>query len=239
MNWIDWVIIICLAIAALRGMARGLAISVAAIVGTLGGLFVAWQASGPLAAWLELTTGAVSRLTAFFARYMDRVVPATTGSAQLTQGTVAQALASPAIPPAVRDFLSARLTQTAQLATDVGTAASMLARTLAGALVTAAAFIVVYYLCSAIAIAIGRTLNRAADRSILNLPNHLGGAAFGLLQGAVVAMLLIGVLSLIMPLLPPDSAIVGAFAGSRFGQLLIKAFYTLIPLQALFPSAGM
>lgn len=238
MNLADWLIVICIALRGLVGMTRGLAASLFGVLGSVGGLVIAWRAAGPLTTLLETTTGVVTGLAGLFTRFTERAIPALAGAGtQLTQAKLEQLLGTQALPATVRDHLAASLPDTTAMIRQAGSLAAVVSRTLATVLITALIFAIIYQLCRFLGAALAYQLSRAVRNTPLSLPNHLGGLLFGLFEGAVAAMLAIGLIGLIMPLFPAGNFVATTLAGSRVAQMLEGAFYALIPVKTLLPGA--
>lgn len=237
MNLIDIVILIILLVSAIAGFRRGLAQSLAGIIGSVGGLIAGYQFARPVAARAELLWGVTTRLAAFCAKYVKVVLPATASLPEnATPTMVQQALSAQSIPAPIRDYFLRNMNDTlAQLGS--GSLTDLLARTLAGLLITAVAFTVIYLLCRAVALLIGAWLTHLAERSPLNMPNHFGGGLIGLLEGAIGVTLAVGLLTMVVALLPPTGTMAVTCAQSGLVKLFAKAFYALVP-AAIFPGAG-
>lgn len=238
MNLVDILILVALLTTTIVGFRRGFARSLASIAGSIGGLILGYQYSRPLADRAEQFWGITTGLANVFARYVRLVIPAAAGlPANATPVMVEQALTSQNIPAPMRDFFLRNMSETlAQIGDLGGSLTELPARTLAGMLVTAVSFTLIYIVCRCVAWLIGAALTRLAENSPLNVPNHFGGGLIGLLEGAIGVTLFVGLATMVVALLPADNAIALAFTRSGLVKLFARAFYALVPASFIPPT---
>lgn len=230
MNAIDIIIVIVLIAQAAVGFRRGLALALASVSGAIGGLILGYRYAQPLALKADQLLGVTARLAAFLARYLKAVIPT---SAPLpknaTPAMIEQALRAESIPAPLRDYLTVHINDALTQYSLAASAADLIARALAGLLATAVIFGLLFLVCRTLTYAIGAWLTHLAERTPLNLPNHFGGALFGLLEGLLGVTLLVGVLTTLLTLLPESNVIAKTWSSSGLVKLFAKAFYALLP----------
>lgn len=230
LNVVDIIIAVVLAVQAALGYRRGLALALASVSGAVGGLILGYRWAQPLANEADQLWGVTTRLAGFLARYMKSVIPA---SAVLpknaTPAMIEQALRTENIPAPLRDYLTSHLADFLAQYGGAGSAVDAVARALAGLLVTAAVFVLLFFACRGLSYVIGAWLTHLAERTPLNLPNHFAGAFFGLLEGLLGVTLLIGILTTLMTFVPDSNVIARTWASSGLVRLFARAFYALLP----------
>ena len=230
LNAIDIIIVIILVAQGAAGFRRGLALALASVSGAVGGLILGYRCAQPLALKADQLWGVTTHLTAFLARYMKAVIPASAALPKnATPAMIEQALRAETIPTPLRDYLTLHLADFLAHCSRAESAVDIIARALAGLLVTAAIFGLLFLVCRTLTYAVGVWLTSLAARTPLNLPNHFGGALFGLLEGLLGVTLLVGVLTTLLTFLPDSNVVAKAWSTSGLVKLFAKAFYALLP----------
>lgn len=205
MNWVDYLLIAVVGLAAWRGLAKGLVRSVVGLVSLGAGLVVAFRYYAPAARFLDERFGLVPVLADFYA---DRFSAPVHGPASPPASGGGEGLALP-------DGIAGLATGIDFLPVGRGAApGAVFPDTLAAATVDAAALLLILLPA---ALAIGSVLSIIPRLPLLMPLDRAGGFCFGLCKGFVFGALAVGVLKLISlsGLLVGPNAVSGGLDASR------------------------
>lgn len=176
MNWLDWLIVVIVALSAFQGLRRGLLASLAGLAGTVVGLFVAYTYYRPLEEYLVVNWHVEEKIKPLVMQLFKIWTP--------SQGSV-QSVALPG-----------KLISTGGLGTgQLPNIGDYLANSFTFFVLDALCFITLLLATTwAIKLA-GSVLTRVAQWSLLGAPNHLGGLLFGTVRGLAVVIILLTLLT--------------------------------------------
>lgn len=184
MNWLDWVIIIVVALSALNGLRYGLILSVAKLAGFLAGIFIAYIYYRPLAAFLSEQWNMKAILLPAVQEVLKRWLPPSD-------------IAPPGLPPLKMT------SSTGVISGQLNSITENLAASLSTGVLEVISFLVILAFTTTVVNLIGALLSKACQAMFLGPVNHLGGLAFGAAKGIIVIMLII---TLIAPFQRADTA---------------------------------
>lgn len=226
MNLVDLIIVALVAIGAFRGLRRGLVRSVLGLAGLVIGLVLASQLYRPLADYLELHYGTVSRMAAGITPHLPlaSTVAATPAG---ESGALAGAIENLPLPELISRYLAAASEPAANLpgAATVGEALSHL---LAGSIVGILCFVGIFIVTQVVTLLLASAISGLISITPLVVVDRLAGMALGAVYVAVILALVVGGLSLVSAM--PGFAFVGpALEGSQVAPFLLRAFEFFMP----------
>lgn len=197
MNWVDFVLLAILGAAAIAGWTRGIVRMGLSFLGFVLSIWVAARFASSAVQFLQSSIQAVDRAAAFLARYIN--LPAQAGQVGINDvplASLVKILEATAFPEPFRSQMTGSLQRflAAGQAADNPTLAEFFYRSLAGALLTAVAFLVLAWFVSLAAQILVRLLEGAMKDSPVGTLNQAGGAALGLAVSASGLSLLLGLL---------------------------------------------
>lgn len=226
MNWLDLVVIALLVLGAFRGLRRGLIRSVLGLAGLVLGLVLASQLYRPLADYLELHYGTVSRMASGISPHLP--LASTVASAPAGEsGALVSAIENLPLPELVSRYLLTISEQAAALpsAATVGEALSHL---LAASIVGVLCFVAVFAATQVVALLLSAAISGLVSVTPLVIVDRLAGLALGALYVGVILTLVIGGLSLLSAM-PAFAFLRPALAGSTTTPVFLGVFEFLMP----------
>lgn len=184
MNWLDWLIVVIVALSAFQGLRRGLLASLAGLAGTLVGLFVAYTYYRPLAEYLVINWNVEEKIKPLVMQLFKVWTPslsplpsaAQPGKLISTGGVVADQL------PNIGDYLASSFTSV---------------------LLDALCFLALLLATTWAINLAGSILTKVAQFSLLGAPNRLGGLLFGTVRGLAVVIIILALLAPFQCTTPP------------------------------------
>lgn len=171
MNWLDWLIVVIIAVSAFQGLRRGLLASLAGLAGTLVGLYVAYTYYRPLAEYLITNWNVAEKIKPLVTQLFKIWAP--------SQGPI-----QTAVPPE-------KLISAGQLP-NIG---DYLANSFTTVVLDAFCFLALLLATTWAINLVGIILTKVAQFSLLGAPNHLGGLLFGTARGVVVVIIILALLT--------------------------------------------
>lgn len=177
MNWLDWLIIAVLGLSALQGLRYGLVASVAKLAGILIGLGVAFTYYRPFAEYLSSQWN-----------MEEKILP-------LVEGLLKYLPSINTVPPALSP---GKLTSAGMLTANnqLNPFGDYLTKLFASGVLDALSFLALLLVTVWVVNLAGRILTSIANITLMGPLNHLGGLVFGAVNGLLVVMI---VLTLISP----------------------------------------
>lgn len=235
-NWLDWGILVVLAVGLISGFLRGLVGMVAGLVAYLIGLVLAGRYSGAVLAWLDARLQVVDRLAVFLAREVS--LPGGIGDlpvAAVPPEQLTRAIYALPLPAAYHAALLERLQQ-AVAAQSQATLAEVLFSLVAQGILAAVVFLLILAVVGGLLSWLARRLTDLADMVPLVGPiNRWTGALAGLLEALLGLTLAVALVTpvLSMPFARPLAL---AVADSPLAGWLMNLYGWLAAL--IFGGAG-
>jgi uncharacterized membrane protein required for colicin V production len=226
MNWVDWVIVVVIVVAALSGFRRGLILTVTGLAAQVGSLIAAFLLTRPVSVFLETRFSWAAGLARWIGGYINLPAEfATTPVSELTSGELLTMLQQSGLPEQYRDAIVTWIAEAP--GASEATLAEFIHQSLGILLLNVLVFVGLWILSKWIIRAFGRGVSDAAHTVGVGGLDRVGGLLVGGLKGALVVCLVLG---LAMPFLSTWSAeIVAATDESILSPWFLKAFYLVAP----------
>jgi len=175
MNWLDWLIIVILGLSAFKGLYRGLLGSIASLLAVIAGLYVAYTYYQSLAEYLTANWAVGEKIRPFVNKLFEwwapapGNVPGLEGENLIHIGNLIEVQWQNAVDPLV--------TSLTELVLEAG------------------CFIALLLFTIWVVNLVGFALTKAAQHSMLSIPNHLGGLLFGIVRGVVMVIIMLALLT--------------------------------------------
>jgi uncharacterized membrane protein required for colicin V production len=174
-NWLDWLIIVIIALSAFQGLRRGLLASLAGLVGTLVGLFVAYNYYRPLEQYLVMNWNVGEKIKPLVMQLFKIWMPSQSIQSVAQPGKLISAGGAAAGKmPNIGDYLANSFT-------------SVVLETFC--------FLALLLATTWVINLAGFVLTKVAQFSLLGMPNHLGGLLFGTARGLAVVVIILALLT--------------------------------------------
>jgi uncharacterized membrane protein required for colicin V production len=226
MNWVDWGIVVIVAIATLSGLRRGMILTLTGLAAQIGSLIAAFVLTRPVSVFLETRFAWAARLATWLAGSIRLPADfATTKVSELTSGELWTMLEQSGLPEQYQDAIVTWIAESP--GTSQATLAEFIHQSLGMLLLNVLVFVGLLILTRWLIRAFGRGVSDAAHTVGAGGIDRLGGMALGLLQGAVAVALILG---LALPFLATWApAVVAAVNASLLSPWLIQGFHLVAP----------
>ncbi len=219
MNWLDWALVIIIALSTLRGFQSGLIAGMARLLGLVSGLAVAFAGHKELASFLDREWKWGEKLSGYLVEYLPM---------EFLYNTVIKMV--PVMEPVEpnRDLIKEQLVQGY---------AGELVRHLAMSVLELFCFIFLAVVIYLLVVFLMRAVSGTAAYAGLGILDRLGGLLLGLVRGVLVVLIIAGVLDVYFAreAMPGDGA--GGLIGNAVsGSLLLSYAQVILELVKLnFP----
>jgi uncharacterized membrane protein required for colicin V production len=174
-NWLDWLIIVIIALSAFQGMRRGLLASLTGLAGTLVGLFVAYTYYRPLEQYLVMNWNVGEKIKPLVMQLFKIWIPS-------------QSIQSAAQPGKLISAGGAAIGKVPNIS-------DYLANSFTSVVLESLCFLALLWATTWAVNLVGFVLTKAAQFSLLGGPNHLGGLLFGTVRGLAVVVIILALLT--------------------------------------------
>lgn len=208
MNIIDIVILAILALSLVSGMYKGFLASGLAIIGFIATWIGAMYFYPQLSAAIQSNENLMQVMhyyldaDAFFESggVANRLVSA------VSQSELAQTVASIELPEVITKAFESNVLSNAFASLNLNTLGEYLGQTICGAAINVVSFLVMFIVSYVVVMLVVNLLNHVFRFPILRHFDWLLGGAFGLVRGAVVAILIFSILPLVLSVVPMEIA---------------------------------
>ncbi len=208
MNIFDIIILAILGVSLISGMYKGFLASGLAIVGFVAAWIGAMNFYPQLSAAVQSNETVMGMLQYYLAPnelFSSSAIAEKLVSA-VSQSELMQAVSQMQLPTIITDEFVRNVASEAFARLDLTTLAEYLGQTICGAAINVLSFLVMFGVSYAVVLLIVNLLNHVFRFPVLRHMDWLLGGAFGLVRGAVVAMLIFSMVPLVMSAIPLEIA---------------------------------
>lgn len=206
MNAIDIMILVILGISLINGMRKGFVGSILAVAGFAAALFGAIRFSSYMAGALQSNETVMGAVTYYIdagsllvQEYAGKLV------AGLSNSDIGRIVSSVKLPDALVEPFRSSLASQTYLTDGIDTVSEYLGHTLGGTLINILSFALMFIISYIVILLIIKALDAVFRFPLLRHFDSLIGGVFGLLRGAVIAMLIFSVVPFVTTLLETDA----------------------------------
>ena len=208
MNIFDVVILAILGVSIISGMYKGFLASGLAIIGFVS----AWIGAMQFYPQLSIAVQSNGELMSMFQYYLDAGALFENGAvgeklvSTITQTELAQTLTTLKLPVMLKDAFQENVLSQAFSSLNLTTLTEYLGQTICGAAINVISFLLMFGVSYAVVLLVVNLLNHVFRFPVLRHLDWLFGGAFGLVRGAVIAMLIFSMVPMVMSVVPLEIA---------------------------------